>query len=390
MKERFSVHDETCNHLISLNWQDQNYHMHLSFQKTFFVLASLIALVFILHIASALLIPITYALLISLILFPLVRWLIRKRFSIVWAIITTMLSVVILISGIIFFFSSQIIHIAGEYDNFVEKLNDLYLKIIVFLNEKVRIIPEIEPENIKEVIIGKVKESGMPLVSDTLNFTSTFLSFLVLTIIYIFLILLHHRQFAHAITQGAAEERREHFYSTLKKAQNVGQQYLTGMGTLMLILGVLNTTGLLILGIDYAFFFGFLAAILAIIPYIGTTLGGLIPTLYAFMTYESYWYALGVILIFWFIQFIEGNFLSPKIIGGNLNLNAMTALVALISGGFLWGISGMILFLPLAAIFKVFCENFEELKPVSMLMGGSTSSKSESLLSKIKRKVRKK
>lgn len=364
--------------------------MQLSFRQTYYVLATIIAFVFILHIASPLLIPITYALLISLILFPLVRWLTRKGFSIVWAIVTTMLSVVIVTSGVIFFFSSQIIGIAREYESFVEKLNDLYLKVIGFLNEKVSIIPEIEPENIKEVVLQKITESGMPLVSDTLNFTSTFLSFLVLAIIYIFLILLYHKQFARAITHAAPEEQREHFYQTLKKAQKVGQQYLVGMSSLMLILGILNTTGLLILGIDYAFFFGFLAAILAIIPYIGTTLGGLIPTLYAFMTYESYWYALGVIMIFWFIQFIEGNILSPKIVGGNLNLNAMTALIALIAGGYLWGISGMILFLPLAAIFKVFCENYKELKPLSMLMSGSSSGNSESLLNKLKSRFKKK
>lgn len=365
--------------------------MRLSFRQTFFVLASVIAFVFILHISRTLLIPITYALLISLILFPIVRWLMRKGFSIVWAIITTMLSVVILLSAIIYFFSAQIIIIAGEYESFVQKLNDLYLKIVTFLNNDVNIVPNIKPENLKDIVVDKLTESGLPLVSDTLTFTSTFLSFLVLTIIYIFLILLHHRQFAHAITYAAPAEKREHFHQTLKKAQKVGQQYLTGMGSLMLILGVLNTTGLLILGIDYAFFFGFLAALLAIIPYIGTTLGGLLPTLYAFMTYDSYWYPVGVILIFWFIQFVEGNFLSPKIVGGNLNLNAMTALVALFAGGFLWGISGMILFLPLAAIFKVFCENYIELKPLSLLMGDSTSTQgnSETLITKIKKKFQK-
>lgn len=367
--------------------------MRLSFRETFYVLATVIAFVFILHVSSTILIPITYALLISLILYPMVRWLIKKRFSIVWAIITTMMSVVIILSAIIYFFSAQIINIAGEYESFVQKLNDLYLKIINFLNTNVNIVPDIQPENIKDILFNKLKESGLPLVSDTLNFTSTFLSFLVLTIIYIFLILLHHRQFAHAITYAAPEEKREHFYQTLKKAQKVGQQYLTGMGSLMLILGVLNTIGLLILGIDYAFFFGFLAALLAIIPYIGTTLGGLLPTLYAFMTYESYWYPIGVILVFWSIQFVEGNFLSPKIVGGNLNLNAMTALVALIAGGYLWGITGMILFLPMAAIFKVFCENYVELKPLSLLMGGSTSTSgtsSESLVTKIKNKLKKK
>jgi len=161
------------------------------------------------------------------------------------------------------------------------------------------------------------------------------------------------------------------------------------MGLLMLILGTLNTIGLLIVGIDYAFFFGFLAAILAIIPYIGTFLGGLLPTLYAFMSYDSYWYPIGVIIVFWFVQTLEGNFLSPKIVGGNLNLNAMTALISLIAGGFLWGISGMILFLPFMAIFKVFCENYEELHPIAELMSDQSGDKTSTfkVIDKIKNKV---
>jgi predicted PurR-regulated permease PerM len=73
----------------------------------------------------------------------------------------------------------------------------------------------------------------------------------------------------------------------------------------MIIVGLLNSIGLLILGIDYPFFFGFLCAVL-LVPYIGIIIGSLLPAAVALATKDSYWYAMGVITIFGFIQFIEG------------------------------------------------------------------------------------
>lgn len=365
--------------------------MHLSFKKVFFVLGSVIAFVYILNVASALLIPLAYGLLIAISLFPVVSFLQRKGFGLVWAIITSMLGVVILIAAIIYFFSAQIIDIASDYEAFTQKLQGLYTDILHFVNQEVRGIPQLQADDIKQKLLEALNKKGMPLMSNTISYTGTVLSFLFITIIYTFLILLYNRQLTEGLTKAVPDKSKKTFRKTLKAAQKVGQKYLTGMGLLMLILGSLNTIGLLILGIDYAFFFGFLAAFLAIIPYIGTTLGGLLPTLYAFMTYDSYWYPLGVILVFWLVQTIEGNFLSPKIVGGNLNLNALTALVSLLAGGLIWGISGMILFLPFMAIFKVFCENYEELKPVAELMGDHSSPKDkpDKMVKKIKKALHK-
>src|SRR5690606_14260515 len=109
-----------------------------------------------------------------------------------------------------------------------------------------------------------------------------------------------------------------------------------------------NSAGLWIIGIDNPFLFGFLAAILAIVPYIGTLVGASIPVLYAFMTADSLWVPVSVIILFYVIQLVESNFLSPKIVGSSLNLNALGAILSLLIGAAVWGIAGMILFLPFA------------------------------------------
>jgi predicted PurR-regulated permease PerM len=67
------------------------------------------------------------------------------------------------------------------------------------------------------------------------------------------------------------------------------------------------------IGIDSPFLFGFLAAVLAIIPYVGTIAGAAIPVLYSFMTYVCLWMPMAIAAFFWFVQVIESNFLTPKL-----------------------------------------------------------------------------
>jgi predicted PurR-regulated permease PerM len=125
----------------------------------------------------------------------------------------------------------------------------------------------------------------------------------------------------------------------------------------------------MMIGIDNPFLFGFLGATLAIIPYIGTVLGAVIPIIYAFVSYDSLWMAVAVALLFWFIQLLSDNFLTPRIVGGSLKINALTAILSLFVGAAAWGLAGMILFLPFTAMLRVVCEEFEELKPVALILG---------------------
>ena len=154
-----------------------------------------------------------------------------------------------------------------------------------------------------------------------------------------------------------------------KSVQQVGQKYLFGMAIITVIIGLANSLGLLIIGIDNPFLFGFLAATLAIIPYIGTTIGAIIPVIYAFVSYDSIWMAVAVAILFWAVQLVSDNFLTPRIVGGGLKINALTAILSLFIGAAVWGLAGMILFLPFAAILKVVCEEFEELKPIALIIG---------------------
>jgi len=139
--------------------------------------------------------------------------------------------------------------------------------------------------------------------------------------------------------------------------------------SVMVIVGILNSIGLLILGIEYPFFFGFLCALLLLVPYVGIIIGSILPALVALATKDSYWYAVGVIGIFGFIQFLEGNYITPKITGTKVSLNAFVSILSIILFSMLWGIPGMILALPITASLKVIFDNTKNMKNIGFLLG---------------------
>jgi predicted PurR-regulated permease PerM len=115
--------------------------------------------------------------------------------------------------------------------------------------------------------------------------------------------------------------------------------------------------------------FGFLAAVLAIVPYVGTFIGAALPVLYALFYYDPIWMPISIALFFWLVQIIESNYLTPKIVGGNLKINAFTSILSILIGASVWGLAGMILFLPFAAMIKTVCEQYKSLKPIALLIG---------------------
>lgn len=351
--------------------------MHLSFQKIFFVFGSVFAFIAFLVLAKAVLIPLTFALLIAFILFPVSRkyesWGANKIMGAFLAIFT----LILIIGGGIYLFSNQIIHLSENFTDFKDKIIKVFADVTLYINENMGFVGHLEAGDLFNKFKSRLNESIGTLISQTFSGTSNFIIGLLSTIVFTFLILIYRDGLVSAVVSFYPQENRNKALNMFKSVQKVGQQYLFGMLLIVLILGLVNSIGLWIIGLDNPFLFGFLAAVLAIIPYAGTIIGASIPILYAFMTYDSVLVPITIIIFFWFVQFIESNFLSPKIVGGNLNVNALTSILSIIIGASVWGIAGMILFLPYTAMFKVICEEYDELKPVALLIGNRNYNKLE-------------
>ena len=113
------------------------------------------------------------------------------------------------------------------------------------------------------------------------------------------------------------------------------------------------------------------------IPYIGITIGAALPTIVALITKDSAWYAVGVVGVHSFVQFLEGNFITPRVTGAKIRVNAMAASIALLIGGKILGIAGMILAIPSTGALRILLTYSRSLKSFAILLEDKHLSKEE-------------
>lgn len=365
--------------------------MKLSFQNSFFTLAFVALLIAFMVVAKSILIPIGIALLLAFILYPVHKKFRKWGVGNILAGFLSILLLIVIIGGGVTFFSAEIIALSDEISNFGEKLSKLYTDVIFFVNQNVSVVEDLNKDELLKDLKSWIKNSAGSFLGGTFSSTANFFTGLITMFIYMFLFLIYQKGLVRAFMKFSPKEKKDRFFKMLKGVQQVGQKYLSGMLILILILGTVNSLGLWIIGIDSPFLFGFLAASLSIIPYIGTTLGATIPVLYAFMSHDQLWVPIAVAALFWVVQLFESNFLNPKIVGNSVNVNAFAAILSLIIGASIWGVAGMVLFLPFAAMLKVVCEEYESLKPLALLIGNSNFQNDESdkkgLFQKLKEKI---
>jgi len=147
------------------------------------------------------------------------------------------------------------------------------------------------------------------------------------------------------------------------------RKYLRGLLTGALIFGVLASTGFLILGLKYALLLGFVIAFLNIIPYVGALIGALLPVFLALITKDSMIYAVGALAICLGVQFLDNNFITPKVVGSSVSINPLASLGVLIGFGSLWGVAGLVLAIPITGMVKVVCDSIPSLNAWGYLLG---------------------
>lgn len=343
--------------------------MKISFKNLFFILAFIFSIFAIMIIADKILIPISLAFLISLVLYPMTLKIEKLGINKIISAFISIIIMIIIIGGGIYFFINQIINLPQELSEFEVKLTNLLKDIIQLINNNLNLKKDLNSADLLIEFNVWSKKAVLPFVQNTIFNTTSFIVGTITTLTYVFLFLIYRTGFAHAFVKFADTSNQDRVLNMLKNIQKVGQQYLSGMIVLIIILGFLNSLGLWLIGVDSPFLFGYMAAVMSLIPYIGTLMGAIIPILYSFMTNDSILVPLYVACWFYFVELIESNILSPNIVANSLNVNAFASILSLIVGGYVWGIAGMILFLPLTAMLKVFCEEFEELKPFALLLG---------------------
>ncbi|MCI1187486.1 AI-2E family transporter [Hymenobacter sp. DH14] len=333
-----------------------------------FLLIGASLLVFVLHKLDGILLPLFFAALLSVLLLPLVLRMEKWGWPPVLAIIAALLLMVLAISGLIVLFGTQLMELRTELPLLQQKLLVLFDQGQQWAHQKFG-LDVMSKDELIATSMKSFKKSAGGYLGSTLSTTAGVLSVLTLVPIYIFCFLYYRDHMRQFMFRFVSPDKRTGVLQTLDNIQTVVQAYISGLLTVIVIVAVLNAIGLLVLDVKFAIFFAAFASVLAVIPYIGILVGATIPALVTLVETGSPARAAAVVGVFVFVQFLEGNFITPMVTGSKVSINPMAAIIALILGGELWGTAGMILSIPLVAVLKVVFDANKSLEPWGFLLG---------------------
>lgn len=341
-----------------------NYKPHMAYN-----LFTFMAIVLMLYVLKPVIVPLILSIILSIMLYPAVLILERRlHYNRLMSTIIVIVLFIIVICAVVTFIGYQIKDVLSKTDLYIARLSELYQEILNYCGQNLGLDQKkiLDEKSLK--MENLIRNSSMHF-EDFLTFSGTLISNLMLIPIYIFFLLLYRKFFIAFVHKAFPKKDNEYLNIILKKIYQIQQNYLIGLTIVMGIVGILNSIGLLLLGIENAIFYGFLGAFLLLIPYIGIIVGSLIPAFVALVTKDSVWYSVGVIGVFSFVQVLEGNWITPKITGSKVNLNAFISILSLVLFSMLWGLVGMVLALPVTATLKIIFDQIPSLKPYGFVMG---------------------
>ncbi len=217
------------------------------------------------------------------------------------------------------------------------------------------------PEDIKSAIFREINKSmqlAENMILDTLKNTlagmmrvvSTLFD-LVLAMIIAYYLLKDAEYFKNISLSLVPRKWRNWLITTFREINSVVSKFIQGQLLTALIIGTLETIALFIVGVKYPLILGMIGGVANIIPYFGPFLGAIPAVTVALI--ESPVKALWTVIAFIIVQQLDNGFISPKIIEGKLGLHPVTTILAVLIGGEFFGIVGMLISVPIAAIIKI-------------------------------------
>lgn len=332
--------------------------------KSTVILFGIILLTYSLINLRDILVPISFAVIISILLNPLVNRFKKLGISQVFSIIIAMLIALVVFSGILYFLSSQIVGfgdnlplIKNKFASILHELQQwLQVKFGLAINKQVQLLNE--AMNNSKAVLGQTVGTALGT-----------LAVVFLLPVYVFLLLYYKTLILNFLYEVFSEENTKQVGDILNETKTAIQSYMVGLLLEALIIAILNSIALLILGVDYAILIGVIGAILNMIPYIGGIVAIALPVLMATITKDGFSTQIGIIIAYAIIQFIDNNILVPRIVSSKVQINALISILVVFLGNALWGVPGMFLSIPAVAILKIIFDRINDLKPWGKLLG---------------------
>lgn len=311
---------------------------------------------------------ISFAGLLAMLMTPVSNRLENRGVSRVISSLISVMIIVVIFSVVILLLAAQIGNIGKELPLILLRYEEIKLDLQRWVNDSLGVSSQQLRVHASEVF----NNAGSFLTNFIKN-TIAFIGSLFVVLIFIFLFLMQRTKYEKFVLMLYKEEKRNKAKDMIDRISQVAQQYLTGRLVAACIMGILFLIGFLIVGLKNSVILALIVAIMTIIPYVGALIGGLVP-LFISMIDGSLNQSIWVVIIILAINTIDHYIIEPYVVGGSVNISPFFTIFVLILGGLIWGIPGIILFLPLSGIIKIVFENVEGLQPYASLIGDQRDS----------------
>lgn len=333
---------------------------------------SAIAIGLVLYYTRSIILPFALAVFISYILNPLITFFEKRKipaaFAIILSIIVTFL--ILNLCGVLIYGSIK--SFAADFPKYEARVDNIYHNVLEFLDIPQAPVSGDVQEGDRFGILADIKNLSVSnIILKTLGSLMNFLSNTALVMLFLLFILIGRKQLTHKIQSAFDQDLSSRISTVITNINKEIQKYLVAKTLISFLTGVLVTIVLFLFDVEFALVWGLLTFLLNFIPTIGSFVAVLLPLGVAFFQYGDHLITLlWIALILIAIQFTVGNLIDPRIVGHSLNLSPLVVLFSLIFWGWLWGIIGMFLAVPLAVIAKIIFENIDSLRFLSVLMSG--------------------
>ncbi len=326
-----------------------------------------------LHYGSSFLIPFLFGAFLASLVTPFCDLLESLKINRIFSSLISTLVVFIVVGGLLFLFIFQTDKFVSDIGSVRDQLGNLMDSIEKQITSVANITAEEQKrfwEERTDQIVDRIDSLATSFFGGVINA----LSGLLLILIYVFLLLLYRDRLTRFVMMYIADDKKEHVQEMIGRMSRVVHHYLWGRVKVMSLLGIMYYATFLVFGLPYALLITIFGALITIIPYLGPLISGLVPILFAFLFFDSIPKAVFFTAIIVIEQLIESYVFEPWIIGREVKLNPLIVIIAIILGGLVWGLAGMILFVPLFAIVKIISSNSKGLEPIGHLLGNDKNS----------------
>ena len=328
-----------------------------------------IVLIFVIMMeGSNIFIPLFFALLISILLYPLNNFFERKlRLGRLSAAVISVVLFLSALTGFIYFLTLQLIGFSSDIPQLKKRFEQMFDSLQHWLSYKLNINNKEQTDYINKSINGMIGSVAHSLSNIFVSVTGILL-LMVFIFIFTFFMLYHRRLLRRFVLHLFKIQHREKVNEVIMETKLIINSYVLGLLIEMLIVSVVTCSVLMIMGIQYALLLGVMSAVLNIIPYLGIYTSIVICTLVTIANSTGN-KALEVAVGLFVIHLLDSNILFPRIVGGRVKMNPFITIIAVIVGEFIWGVPGMFLFIPIAGILKLVCDRVDGMEAWGILLG---------------------